>query len=332
MVQAPSERIDRKILISVDGSLAAIHAVEYAASMVRLIPTLHFVLTYIMPAIPPYLEKETMNDGETMAKVKRMKQANRVQGEKVLKEATERLVKNGVEGKRVETRLLPRVSGLVQVILNEAETGLYDALAIGRRGLSRTQELFMGSVSQQLVQHAANTPLWIIDGEVANHKVMVAVDGSEASLRAVDHVAFMLGENPEASVHFVHVSPTIQSYCAIDLEKPGGELGSSAHSLSGEDLEEIQREFDRTNGACLDDFTGQATRILLDAGFSPSRISTETRSTTMGVSKAIIRAAMEDDYGTIVLGRRGMGSSFFLGSTSERVIRGVRGKAVWLIN
>ena len=61
-------------------------------------------------------------------------------------------------------KVLPRITGLAPDILNEAQHSRYDALLVGRRGLSKAQELFLGSVSNQLVQHAVNVPLWIIDG------------------------------------------------------------------------------------------------------------------------------------------------------------------------
>jgi nucleotide-binding universal stress UspA family protein len=314
-----------KVLIAVDGSAASLNAVRYAATMLHLIPDLHFVLLFVLPAVPPYL-LEGVTDKAKLAKIQQLEQAGHALGERVLAKGRERLLDLKVPSERIEVKNLPRVSVRAKDILAEAEKGRYDALLVGRRGLTRTQEVFMGSVTSQLVQHATNVPLWIIDGHVAAPKVMVAVDGSENSLRAVDQVAFMLGSNPEAKVHFLHVVPQLQNVCAIDIELAVAEL-----AVEQGDLEVIEEEFQRQSLACVDDFTQRATQILRGAGFSPDRISTEVREITLGIARTILKAAEEGGYGTIVLGRRGMSRSPFLGTVSDRVIRRARGRAIWLV-
>lgn len=315
------------VLIAVDGSQTSMNAVNYAVHMTRLIPGLQFVLIYVLPAAPPYLEQGAKSDGQMLGKLKKLKEKNIAQAEKHLIAARDYLIRHGVSNDGISIKLRPRIGGLAKDILSEAEQGLHDALVIGRRGLTRAQELIMGSVSSQLVQHAANVPLWIVDGKVTNPKVMVAVDGSNASLRAVDHVAFMLGHNPDAEVTFLHVTPKFQTYCPIDLQN------HEAHwSAEDAELEELEGEFLREDEACIDNFLRDAARMLKQAGFSQDRIHVEEREISVGVARTIIKAAREGGYGTIVLGRRGMGRSSFLGSTSDRVIRGVEGLAVWLVN
>ncbi|MBW2092045.1 MAG: universal stress protein, partial [Deltaproteobacteria bacterium] len=201
------EEAHRKILIAVDGSLPSSHAVDYAAKAVQLVPNLHIVLFYVMPSIPPYLEEGSKTDGSKLLRLRKLKEINAAEGKKILEKARNQLIKAQFPPERIEEKMLPRITGLAKDIVNEAEHGLYDALVVGRRGLSGAQEFFMGSVSSQLVQYATNVPLWVIDRQVIEPKLMVAVDGSEASLKAVDHVAFMFGNNPKAEVHFLHVVP-----------------------------------------------------------------------------------------------------------------------------
>jgi hypothetical protein len=57
--------------------------------------------------------------------------------------------------------------------------GRYNAIVVGSRKISRLQQVFMGSVSANLVEHSEFIPVWIVDGEVTPDKIMVAVDGSE---------------------------------------------------------------------------------------------------------------------------------------------------------
>ncbi|MBW1709428.1 MAG: universal stress protein [Deltaproteobacteria bacterium] len=321
------EEAHRKILIAIDGSMPASHAVGYAATIFKLIPDLHIVLLYVLPSIPPYLKEESRTDGSALSKLKKLKEINLAGGEKILEKGKNQLIAAQFSPGRIETKMLPRITGLAKDIANEAEHGLYDALLVGRRGLSGAQELFMGSVSNQLVQYAANTPLWVIDRLITDPKVMMAVDGSESSLKAVDHVAYMFGNNPQAEVHFLHVVPKLQDVCPIDLDNTG-------ESLKGmeSEIEMLDAELLQGSQACMDDFTPRATQILREAGFSSDRITVEVREVVLGVAVTILKAAQEGGYGTIVLGRRGMGRSHFLGSVSDRVIRRATGQAIWVVN
>lgn len=323
MTAEKHNELNRKILIAVDGSLPALKSVDYAAKMVGLTPHLNITLMYVLPAVPPYLE-EGVQDGPKIASIKKIRQANRVQADKVLKQAKEKLLLDSVPEDQIETVSLPRMTGLTSDIINYADTGLFDALLIGRRGLSKPQEMIMGSVSNQLIQHASNIPLWITDGQVENSRILIAVDGSDASLRAVDHLAFMLEGNQEAIFDFLHIVPKLQDFCAIDP--------SIVSEALGEDEADLEDHFDRENQACLDDFFPKAEKILVEAGFPPERIIMETKAITLGVARSIVKAANEGDYGTIVLGRKGSGKSPFLGGISDRVIRMVQGRAVWVIS
>ena len=322
-----NQKITPCVLIAVDGSRPSLHAVDYVVSLTGLIPDLRFVLLYILPQPPLFYTAEAKTDGQMRTKLKKLEQANREKAEEILGKARQHLLDHHIEPDRVETKMHKRHSGLAKDIINQIELGSYDALVVGRRGLTRAQELFMGSVSNQLVQHASGAPLWIIDGKVTKPKLLVAVDGSEASLRAVDHVAFMLGSNPEAEVDFLHVVPKLQTYCAVDFS------GHDDHwaGLQG-DIDSIEQEFRREDDVCINDFLLQAVRILQQAGFSQERIKIDERETTLGIARTIINTAVEGGYGTIVIGRRGLGHSSFLGSVSDRVIRRAGDLAVWLVN
>ncbi len=321
-----TKEIERKILIAVDGSRPSRRAASYAAVMTSMIPDLHFVLLYVLPAIPPYLEDGWKTGKRDRAKFKALINKNLAKGENILKKAKEHLVSLHVPAEYIELKVIPRAAGLARDILFEAEQGLYDALIVGRRGLSRPQELLMGSVSNGLIQHAHTIPLWVVDQEITQPKVLVALDGSEPSLRAVDLVAFMLGGHSNAAVHFLHVAPRLQSVCPVDFGDEDA-LIDLEH-----DYDEMEEVFRREDEACLDDFTPRAVSILSRSGFSADRITVETKEVTLGVARTIIKAAKEGGFGTVVLGRSGLSRAHFLGSVSDRVVRRAEGLAIWLVN
>ena len=324
---AQNDRIPPNVLVAIDGSPSSDQALKYLLSIRKLIPDLRITVVQVLPNTPQFLSQEAKIDYNLKVRLKKLAQANRRQAELNLEKARQFLEKSGLPRDWIETRVRPSTSGLVKDLISEAEMGLFDALVLGRRGLTKTQELFMGSVSNQIISYAVNVPIWITDGRIMEPKIMVAVDGSEASLRAVDHVAFILGGNPEASIEFLHVAPKLQSYCAIDLE--GAE---TAWPDAAEELSAIEIEFRRDDQVCQDDFFQKAISILAKAGFSPDRLNFEQREITLGVARTIIQAARDKKCGTVVIGRRGLGRSSFLGSVSYRVMRRAENLAVWMVN
>jgi nucleotide-binding universal stress UspA family protein len=72
---------------------------------------------------------------------------------------------------------------------------------------------------------------------------------------------------------------------------------------------------------------------LTDAGFGPHQITPKIVSGSRSRAGAIVQEARDGDYGTIVLGRRGLSrvKEFFMGRVSNKVIHTIRNRAVWVI-
>lgn len=87
--------------------------------------------------------------------------------------------------------------GVAKDILGYSAAGSFDAIIVGRRRISGLQAMITGSVSANIVDNAEVVPVRIIDAKVPSTKRMVAVDGSEISLRAIDHPAFIVGRAPD---------------------------------------------------------------------------------------------------------------------------------------
>jgi nucleotide-binding universal stress UspA family protein len=156
-----------------------------------------------------------------------------------------------------------------------------------------------------------------VDGKVNSTRVLAAVDGSESALRAVDHLAFMLSGNPEVKIRFFHVAPRLKDYCEVNFaQKPDG------------GLETLIAQGDKR---CMDDFFSAALANLRAAGFQEDQIQTQTAATLLNVGETILSAAREGDFGTIVMGRRGMNKSFFGGKVSYHVSHKLSDAALWLV-
>ncbi|MFH1035361.1 MAG: universal stress protein [Pseudomonadota bacterium] len=310
--------MEKKLLIAVDGSPSAEHAVDYVGLMEGdRIAELKVTLFTVMPAIPEFLRREGQADPQTYKRLRALQEGNHQEAQKVLLKARERLLKHGLAQEQVEVKAHPRLADAAHDILFQAEQGLYDAVVLGRRGLTKTQELFVGSVTNKVVQHSQRTPVWVVDGRVTSLKVLCAVDGSEGSLKAVDHMAFMLGGNPQCRVTIFHVGLSLQSYCPVDFSQAA--IGA------------MQADLERGDQRCMHDFFAQALKVLKEGGLAQDQVDYLGADKGLSVSGKVLQAARQGGYGTVVLGRSGQGRSSFLGHVSDKVMAGGQDLAVWVV-
>lgn len=309
--------MSKKFLIAVDDSIHSKNAIKYACNISASLKETNFTLFHVQPMISQYLVDEAKNDLAAEAELKRIINKNTEAGESLLQKYKDEMIRLGVAEQDIDSITLPRSLGLAKDILKYSSSDIYDAIIIGRRGLSGLQEAIMGSVSANVVEHSKSTPVWLIGGEVVSQKVMFAVDGSENSLKALDHLAFMMGDNPDARILFFHVQPKLSDYCPIDFEM-----------TDTDQLEDIIVKGDKK---CIDQFFAHAHKKLKNAGFDENQIEVKVSDTLLNPGKAIIEEAKNGDYGTIVIGRRGINKSFFTGSVSRYVINQMSDNALWIV-
>jgi nucleotide-binding universal stress UspA family protein len=205
------------------------------------------------------------------------------------------LLDMGFPSSNVFTKLIANQRGTVRDIAHEAAQGMYDAVVLGRRGLSWFDEMFTDSVSHRMLWESVDFPIWICrEPELHRANVLVCADGSEQSLRVADHVGFVLRGEPRHKAVICH----------IDTE-------------NGADGEAILR----------------ATReALLDNGIEPQRVEVVT-VTAKDPVKAILAEAERGAYAAVAIGRRTgkpTGLTRIFGQVSLKLLRGLSKAALWL--
>jgi len=203
------------------------------------------------------------------------------------------LLAMGFPPKRLELKTTRARAGTVKDIVAEAESGLYDALVLGRRGLTWLDETFGSSVSHGLLSENITFPLWACRGSIQGRKnVLLCVDGSEQALRAADHVGFILRDDPGHTVTIFH-----------------GKGPDSPDEASAKDI------------------TAHVRDILTQNGVPDDRIDTLTEDVPKDPAKHIMRIADTGKYAAVAVGRR---SGKVFGSTSQKLLRGLDGPALWI--
>ena len=308
--------IPKKILLAVDDSQHSRQAVSYAVNMCAMVNDLHYVLLHVQPAISQFLLEDARKNVRAQAELSKLNQKSQVRGQQLLNAHKAEMVRCGVVESRIELITQPRKEGIARDVLVLAEKNRYDAVLVGRRGVSFLLETFMGSVTASLVENSRVIPVWLVDGDVSADRVMIAADGSESALRAVDHLAFMLSGNSEVTITLFHVRPKVQDFCEIDFDEKNA------------DVEDVV-----VQGAkrCIDQFYEHARKRFAEAGIAEHQIEIKTVDRMYNVGKSILAEAQTGNYGTVVIGRRGIEKSFFLGSVSRYVVNKLSNAAVWLV-
>ena len=269
--------MERKVLIAIDGSNQSLRAVRYVGRTFGPVRGFGADLLHLIKGPPPFLVQESRTDPHALARLKTLQSKIRRQAEDYLTQAKEEAVRSGIAEENVTLRQVEIKTGLAKDIVFEAQNGLYDALVLGRRGLGRVQEMFMGSVSSQCVELAKSVPVWLVDGQVESNKVLLALDGSEDSFRAVDHVGFILARHSEMETTLVHVSTSLAAYCSLEED---------------EELAKIQEELlKKEEDYCLTNYFGRAIKMLTEAGVERSRIQVNFIPKSVELARTILKEA-----------------------------------------
>ncbi len=309
--------MNKKIVIAVDSSQPSKRALDYAVQMSTRIPDLHFVLLHIQPMVSLYLKEEARTSVLARKKMEKLLNENERLAHALLDGHRSDMMRRGIVAHRIEAVTQARKLGYAKDIIEFAQQGHFDALVVGRRGLSGIAKLYSGSVTANILEQSQVIPVWLVDGETGAGEVLVAVDGSEASLRVVDHLSFMMSGDSKMRVTLLHVASNSRNDCEIDLqEKPDAEL------------EEIILRGDK---ACIDQFYTRVLEKFNQAGIDEERVRFETIESRRRIGKAVMDFAEKGDYHTLVVGRRGIDKSFFIGSVSRYMINTLSDGALWVI-
>ena len=159
------------------------------------------------------------------------------------------------------------------------------------------------------------------------HNVLIAVDGSRNSRRAVEYAGRVFAPNPEARLVLFQILPAI-SRMNLDKEeiKTIDSRKAERPDLAGlywraEDEEEMNK------------FFGEAKDLLVKTGVKPDQIKSKFGVKKAEIADGILEEAELGNYDTLILGRRGLSRvrEVFSGSVSTKVVREARSCAVIVV-
>lgn len=223
-----------------------------------------------------------------------------VGAQRALEKAKSMLAESHMSVDHVITKTFAEQYGKVRDILNEGAEGLYDAIVLGKRASYTLQSFFeraADETAQKIIKESTlSTPLWICpQSDYKRKNVLVCVDGSENGFRAVDHVGYIISNQPQHSLTLFYV-------------QTGGDPGANEVFTS-------------------------ARNVLNEHSIAESRIHTDTRW-GLSVSGTIMNYAEKEGFAAIAFGLRGAQEGLlknmkFAGGTASSLIAKTDKIALW---
>lgn len=307
-----------KVLVAVDGSEQSLRAIRYAA---RVFPPdrTRIVLFHVqaqlfelfsdLDAYPHYKTRVTG--------LKRWATEQKQDIASVMDSARAYFRQKGFSDSAITVKTPSKNLGVTEDILKESYEG-YHAIVVGRTGWSRFKDWLVKSTAMKLVTKIKHIPIVVVGGNPEAKHFLVAFDGTHGAMKGVVCVGALVGKSDNH----------LQLYSMIDSKKkfwPGEDPyfkidNCTSRIVIGKEKIGEQLEEARTR--------------LLEEGVPSERLS--LRIHTVGRDRAthIVRQAEENNFGSVVVGRRGLITfidEFFIGRVSDQVLRLANELAVWVI-
>jgi len=289
--------VEKHLLVAVSEDKRALYGARFVGHFFSNKEGMKITLFYTTPKPPQLWENERSH--ETVAQQQEQARQYEKKGRRALESGRAELRAHGFKDEQLESKLLARRYSKVMDIVQEAHMGLYDAVVLGRRGLSWIEEAFEESVTKGILEQEFTFPIWMCrQHDLERRNVLVCVDGSDESLRIVDHVGFMLRDEPGHDVTLLMV-----------------DTGKSAEGREPEAVLAKSRDTLLANGV-----PEERVRNLVLKGSN--------------VIKTIKKEAEEGRYAVVAVGRTGAGQGLlqkiFMGSVSWGLFRELEGLTLWV--
>ena len=160
-----------RILLAVDESETSHRVVRYVGSLLGRTPHVVVTVFHVLKPMPrellehggsenPAAEEELSvqlrNDQDAWIRKERESECH------VLKKACEMLIEAGFDTSYLAVKY-GHEDDIARNILEEARSGCYETIVVGRQGTSRIKQIFGGGVTDQLLRDAKGFAIWVVE-------------------------------------------------------------------------------------------------------------------------------------------------------------------------
>jgi len=159
-------------------------------------------------------------------------------------------------------------------------------------------------------------------------RILLAVDESENSHRAIEYVGSLLHRTPEVAVTLFHVLKPMPR----ELLEHGGSENPTAEAQLGEQLRNEQDAWIRKEEESESHVLKKACDTLTQFGFDRSQVALKIGHED-DIAGNILEEARNGKHETIVVGRHGTSrvKRLFGGGVTDQLLRNAKGFAIWVV-
>ena len=304
----------KRILLPLDGSERSLGTVRYITK-IKPFHQMQVVLFHVHAGLPESyfdLGKDPRSTG-TVAYVRAWEIEQKKKARDYMEKAVRILLQAGFPEEDVSVKIQKRKQGIARDIIKEAREG-YDAVVARRRGLGALRGIVLGSVANKLLEKLNFLPFLLVGRTAVGNRILLAFDGSPGAMQAVNFVGSILGSSD-------------YKVCLLYVIRGGTEAAPGYQGIFS------PRQY--VEGASTDMVSrfDEAKTVLAQSGFQEDKISTKMVVGVQSRAAAIVKEARQENYDTIVLGRRGLSQvrTFFIGRVTNKVIHMARERTVWVV-
>lgn len=287
--------MEKHLLLAVGDDQSSLQAVRFVNHFFGRKQAVRLTLLYVSPQPPAvYLDDRDVYHRKRWTEDWKRGQEHRAQ--ELLDQGKAALLDSGFDKDLISTKFIFSQYGSAKDLIQECAKGKFDALVLGRRGLSRFEELFVDSVTKRIINEELSFPIWVCQRPERGRKnVLVAVDGSEPCVQIADHVGFIVADQPGQNIVLAHIH--------------GSEASES----------EFQGFFEHARAS------------LMENGVSEERIQTKVLFSA-NPAAALQQEADAGHYAVVAVGRTGASEPgiFSMGSVSRTLLARLEGAALWV--
>jgi nucleotide-binding universal stress UspA family protein len=315
---------EKRILFGVDDSEFALQAVTAVGGLLKNSKGSRITLFYGAPDPNlPFLSKAL---GLGPEELRRLEEVCSLEETNVLQQAKEVLTDSGFDSHRIEMICKAKCKDPAYQMLQLASEEGYETLALGLRGPAQAARKLMGSVAYKLAHLADDQTLWVVDPRISSRDVLVALVGAPISKRVVDHVVTYLSHLTDSRFTFFHVTPPMPP-----------QYWDEARILDAKERQEREEQIDQW----MKGYTERVEAIavegkekLIQAGVPEENVTVKIQPQDRGIARDILEELESNNYGILVIGRKGSKEidQFGLGSKAHKLLHNGHALAICVVN
>lgn len=284
--------MDRHLLIAISEHKSSLLGVRFVGNFFSDKRQLKSTLFYSSPK-PASIWAKEIGSG-TIHQQKEQENWILAKGKLALEDARNECINLGFLPENLSLKLETQVFSTITDIIREGKKGKYDAVVLGRRGLSMLGEAFEEKISKDLFNTRFTFPIWLCrSSNPVKKNVLLYLDGSETSFRMADHVGHVL---------------SLEKKHRLDI------------LISDKDAQE--------------ESIMKKCKTILSGHQFPEGLIRQQTTNSENVAKVILDAVEKEQYATVALGRSGQKRNpllrLFKGPVCSVLFKELKDTSLWI--